>query len=161
MLIKVLILLLSYLLFLLITWIGSFLTNRSQSPVRIGSATSGHVVPRGGIPQGTKLAPLLLAVLFINLATQWKIRAKYVDDLSVVEIIPRCSTSFLPFIARDICTYATEHGMRLNPVKCKEMFIDFLHYRPHHPPPLQLSGSEIKRVHAYKLLGVYVTDNLC
>ena len=41
------------------------------------------------------------------------------------------------------------------------MFIDFLHYKPHHPPPLQLSGSEIERVHTYKLLGVYVTDNLC
>ena len=35
-----------------------------------------------------------------NLARQWKIRAKYVDDLSVVEIISRCSTSFLPFIAK-------------------------------------------------------------
>ena len=58
-------------------------------------------------------------------------------------------------------TYASEHGMRLNPVKCKEMFIDFLHYKPNHPPPLQLSGSEIERVHTYKLLGVYVTDNLC
>ena len=117
---------------ILITWIGSFLTNRSQS-VRIGSATSGHVVPRGGIPQGTKLAPLLFAVLVNNLARRWKIRAKYVDDLSVVEIMPRCSTSFLPFIARDICTYATEHGMRLNHVKCKEMFIGFLHYKLHHP----------------------------
>ena len=46
-------------------------------------------------------------------------------------------------------------------MKCKEIFIDFLHYKPHHPPPLQLSGSEIERVHTYKLLGVYVTDNLC
>ena len=91
----------------------------------------------------------------------WKIRAKYVDDLSVVEIIPRCSTSFLPFIARYICTYATEHGMRLNPVKCKEMFTDSLHYKPRHPPPLQLSGSQIERVHMYKLLDVYVTDNVC
>ena len=88
----------------LITWIGSFLTNRSQS-VKISSPISGHVVPRTGIPQGTKLAPLLFAVLVNNLARQWKIKAKYVDDLSVAEIIPRCSTSFLPFIARDICTY--------------------------------------------------------
>ena len=46
----------------LITWIGSFLTNISRS-VKISSAISGHVVPRGGIPQGTKLAPLLFAVL--------------------------------------------------------------------------------------------------
>ena len=114
-----------------------------------------------GIPQGTKLAPLLFAVLVNNLARHWKIRAKYVDNLLVGEIIPRCSISFLPFIPRDICTYASEHGMRLNPVECKEMFIDFLHYKPHHPPPLQLSGSEIERVHTYKLLGVYVTDNLC
>ena len=136
------------------------MTNRSQS-VKISSAISGHVVPKGGIPQGTKLPPpppLRFAVLVNNLARQWKIRAKYVDDLSVVEIIPRCSTSFLPFIARDICTYASEHDMRLNPVKCKEMFIDFLHHKPHHPPP---SESEIERVHTNKLLGVYVTDNLC
>ena len=111
--------------------------------------------------QSTRNGPLLFAVLLNNLVRQWKIRAKCVDDISVVEIIPRCSTSFLPFISRDICTYASEHGMRLNPVKCKEMFIDFLHYKPHHPPPLQLSGSEIERVHTYKLLGVYVTDNLC
>ena len=43
-------------------------------------------------------------------------------------------------------------AVRFNPVKCK-MFIDFLHHKPHHPPPLQLSGSEIERVHTYKLLG--------
>ena len=59
----------------LITWIGSFLTNRWQS-VKISSAILGHVVPRGGIPQGTKLAPLLFAVLVNNLARQLKIRAK-------------------------------------------------------------------------------------
>lgn len=104
---------------------------------------------------------MLFAVLVNNLARQWKIRAKYVDDLSVVEIIPGCSTSVLPFIARDIYTYANEHGMRLNPVKCREMFSDFLHYKLHHPPSLQLSGSEIEHVHKYKLLGEYVTDNLC
>ena len=72
----------------LITWIGSFLTNRSQS-INISSAMiSGHVLPRGGIPQGTKLAPLLFAVLVNNLARQWKITAKYVDDLSVVGVPP-------------------------------------------------------------------------
>ena len=144
----------------LITWIGSFLKSRSQS-VKICNVISGHVVPRGGIPQGTKLAPLLFAVLVNNLANEWKIRAKYVDDLSVVEIIPRCSISVLPFIARDISSYASQHGMRLNPVKCKEMFIDFLQYIPHHHPPLQISGSVINRVTTYKLLGVYISEKLC
>ena len=37
------------------------------------------------------------------------------------------------------------------------MFFDFLHHKPHHPPRLQLSGSDIERVHTYKLLGLYTT----
>ena len=36
----------------------------------------------------------------------------------------------LPFVARDICSYATSHGTKLNPPKCKELRIDFLHYKP-------------------------------
>ena len=37
----------------LIRWIGAFLTGRSQQ-VKIGSALSNNVIPRGGIPQGTR-----------------------------------------------------------------------------------------------------------
>ena len=46
----------------LIRWIRAFLTGRSQQ-VKIGSALSNSVIPRGGIPQGTRLAPLLFAIL--------------------------------------------------------------------------------------------------
>ena len=49
-----------------IRWIGSFLTDRSQR-VRIGQVYSHPVTPNGGIPQGTKLAPLLFAILVNNL----------------------------------------------------------------------------------------------
>ena len=87
----------------LIRWIGDFVTGRSQQ-VKIGSALSNSVIPRDGIPQGTKLAPLLFAILVNNLVKDWETRLKYVDDLSVLEIIPRCSTSMLPLKARDICS---------------------------------------------------------
>ena len=90
----------------------------------------------------------------------WKTRVKYVDDLSVLEIIPRCSTSMLPFVARDICSYASSHGMKLNPSKCKELRIDFLQYKPSDLPPLQMSGSIIEQVPSYKLLGVHLSQNL-
>ena len=40
----------------LIKWIGAFLTGRSQQ-VKIGSVLSNSVIPRGGIPQGTRPAP--------------------------------------------------------------------------------------------------------
>ena len=82
------------------------------------------------------------------------------DDLSVLEITPRCSTSMLPFIARDIFSYASSHGMKLNPSKCKELRIDFLQYKPSDLPPLQMSGSVIEQVPSYKLLGVHLSHNL-
>ena len=86
-----------------IRWIGSFLTDRSQR-VRIGQVYSHPVTPNGGIPQGTKLAPLLFAILVNNLCRDWRYRIKYVDDTSVFESIPRCSPSYLPFIAANINT---------------------------------------------------------
>ena len=102
---------------------GAFLTGWSQQ-VKIGSVLSNSVIPRGGIPQGTRQAPLLFAVLVNNLVKDWKTRVKYEDDLSVLQIIPRCSTSMLPFVARDICLYASSHGIKLNSSKCKELRID-------------------------------------
>ena len=91
-----------------------------------------------------------------KLEFDWKTRVKYVDDLSVLEIIPRCSTSMLPFLARDICSYASSHGMKLNPSKCKELRIDFLQYKLSDLPPLQMSGSIIEQVSSYKLLPVSI-----
>ena len=107
-----------------IRWIGSFLTDRSQR-VRIGQVYSHPVTPNGGIPQGTKLAPLLFAILVNNLCRDWRYRIKYVDDTSVFESIPRCSPSYLPFIAANINTYASMRNMRrLNEKKCKDMVIN-------------------------------------
>ena len=43
----------------IIRWIGAFLSERS-SRVRVGKSLSSPVSPHGGIPQGPKLAPLIL-----------------------------------------------------------------------------------------------------
>ena len=53
-----------------IRWIGSLLTDRSQR-VRIGQVYSHSVTPNGGIPQGTKVAPLLFAISVNNLCRDW------------------------------------------------------------------------------------------
>ena len=90
----------------------------------------------------------------------WKTRLKYVDDLSVLEIIPRCSTNTPPIVAMDICSYASSHGTKLNPSKCKELCIDFLQYKSSDLPPLQMSGSVIEQVSSYKLLGVHPSRDL-
>ena len=44
----------------------------------------------------------------------WDLRAKYVDDLTIVEIIQRYSFSLLPI------KLIAEHGMQLNGPECKD-----------------------------------------
>ena len=143
----------------IIRWIAAFISNRQQF-VKIGDVCSQVVTPQGGIPQGTKLAPLLFAILVNRLSYNWNNRIKYVDDATVFEIIPRNSPSYLPIIAADINHYAQARNMRLNAKKCKEMMISYLEYNSLTFQPLFLNGSLIERVDTYKLLGVHISKDL-
>ena len=81
--------------------ICAFLTSRSQiATCRVGRALSAPVYPHGGIPQGTKLVPILFAVLVSRLADSLDLHTKYVDDTTVFECVPRCSPSYLPFVVQ-------------------------------------------------------------
>ena len=62
-----------------IRWIKSFLTSREQC-VKIRSSTSSWKPVNGGLPQGTKLGPLLFAILVNSLLQDWNGRIKFVDD---------------------------------------------------------------------------------
>ena len=95
-----------------------------------------------------------------NLCRDWRYRIKYVDDTSVFESIPRCSPSYLPFIAAHINTYASMRNMRLNEIKCKDIVISFLKYQPTVITRIQLNGIVIERVSSHKLLGVIITNDL-
>ena len=143
----------------LIRWIASFLHERSQV-TRIGTTFSCARTLRGGVPQGTKLGPLLFAVMVNDLVSAWAPRAKYVDDLTVIEIIPRNSPSVLNYIVNDINSYACQNNMRLNPRKCKVLTVDFLHYNSCVPMPIMVGGSLVEQVPSFKLLGVHVSEDL-
>ena len=144
---------------IIIRWICAFLSNRPQR-VKIGSSLSPPVYPNGGIPQGTKLAPMLFAILVNRLAAQWPARLKYVDDTTVFEVVPPCSTSYLQFAVNDIRSFASSKGMRLNPKKCRELVINFLQYLPASPGMLHIDGSPVRRVETYKILGVHLSSDL-
>lgn len=143
----------------IVRWIRAFLTGRKQC-VRIRDKKSSYKYPNGGIPQGTKLGPILFAVLVNSLLRDWNFRIKFVDDLSIVEIVPRCSPSITSMLINDISEYASTRGMRLNPKKCKEMIIDFLQYRLPFRDALQIGETTIETVSSYKLLGVYLSNDL-
>ena len=74
-----------------IRWISCFLSGPVQR-VRLDGIYSNTISARGGIPQGTRLAPLLFAILVNNLRER-RNRLNCVDDTSVFEIIPRLSLS--------------------------------------------------------------------
>ena len=111
-------------------------------------------------PQGTRLAPLLFCILVNGMPAKCKSRVKYEDDAPAMKIIPRCPPSYPPFTVSDIYTYASLRDMKLNSKKCKEMIINFMQYSPSPPTPLTVGGSVIERVLTYKLLGVYISEDL-
>ena len=90
---------------------------------------SSTISPSGRIPQGTRFASILFAILVNNLCRQWRNRLKYADDTSGFEIIPRLSPRYLLFVAADINGFASERNVKLNEKKCNEMVISFLKYQ--------------------------------
>ena len=76
-----------------------FLTNRTQA-VCIGNVLSDWKHTHGGIPQGTKMGVTLFSVMINRLLKDWNVRAKYVDDTTVVEILPSNSISLLDLAVR-------------------------------------------------------------
>ena len=136
--------------------IAAFLEGRSHS-VRIGSDFSNIRSLNGGIPQGTKLGPVLFSLVMVNdLVNTSSMLAKYVDDLTILEIIPRNSPSYLNCIVDDIQCFSHCNIMRLNPAKFHQvMTIDFLDYNSCTWWPICTGGVLIERVKSFKLLGIF------
>ena len=95
-----------------------------------------------------------------DLVSTWPKRAKYVDELTILEIIPRNSPSYLNCIVDDIQCFSHGNNKRLNPAKCKAMKIGFLHYNSCTWRPICTGGVVIERVKSFQLLGVYISEDL-
>ena len=143
----------------LVRWITAFLTNRQQC-VKIDCHQSSWKSVNGGLPQGTRLGPLLFAILVNPLLKDWVGRLKFVDDATALEIVPRCSPSVLPLVVDENPKFSSARGMELNPRKCKEMVINFLQYRIPCDHPIFINGQRVERVRTFKLLGVNLSDDL-
>jgi hypothetical protein len=144
----------------IIRWIKAFLCDREQC-VRVGTSMSSWKKTNGGLPQGTKLGPLLFAVLINSLLKNWPGRIKFVDDTSALEITPRFSPSLMPLVVNEISDYASERGMELNYKKCKQMLINFLKYKGSDDEnPIYVAGKPVETVSSFKLLGVWISNDL-
>ena len=88
----------------IVRWIKDFLTDREQC-VKLCNSTSSWNFKRlnGGLPQGT----FVIYNFIISLLVEWHGRIKFVDDSSILEIIPWCSPSLLPNVVNDISNFET------------------------------------------------------
>ena len=68
----------------------------------------------------------MFSVMVNDLVCSWPKRAKYVDDLKILEIIPRNSPSYLNCIVYDIQCFSHRNNMRLNPANVKARGLTFL-----------------------------------
>ena len=84
---------------------------------------------------------------------------KFIDDATLLEIVPRCSPSLLYNVVDEIY-FASTRGMELNPKKCKEMVISFLKYSLPSDNAIYVSGLPVERVTSFKLLGLMISDDL-
>ena len=145
----------------LYNWINAFLSNRSRKQaVRIGGTLSDWKSPNGGIPQGTKLGVILFSVMTNKLISDWHLRTKFVDDTAALEIIPRSSISYLNRTVDELHQFSVNHNMSLNPLKCKEMVINFMNNNNSIMRPFVIGSNVVERVTNYKLLGVQLSEDL-
>ena len=82
------------------------------------------------------------------------------DDLTVLEVVPRNSPSLLNVVVDDIHAFAVNNNVRLNPRKFKSMSVDFLHYNSCVPRPIAVGGSDIEQVPTFKLVSVHLSEDL-
>ena len=95
-----------------------------------------------------------------DLLRDWHLRTKYVDDTTVLEVIPRNSLSMLDIVVRDIHEYCVSHKMKLNPKKCKEMVINFIANPSIVIRPTCTENQAVETVTTCKLLGVTIREDL-
>ena len=95
-----------------------------------------------------------------DLVQSWGARIKFVDDLTVLEMVTRNSPFLLNVEVDDIHAFAVNDNMRLNPRKCKTTTVDFLHYNSCVPRPIAVGGSDIEQVSTFKLLSVHLSEDL-
>ena len=89
----------------------------------------------------------------------WHPRVKFVDNTSAIEILPKNSISLLNSTFSDIHNFSVNHNMRLNPIKRKEMLMNFM-LSWLYSKTIGCNNNGIERVSTYKILGIFIDGDL-
>ena len=136
-----------------------FLRDR-QVREKLGNSISTWKPVHAGVPQGTKLGHLIFLVMINDLSTTLP-RCKYVDDVTVFEVVPLSSieTTILQRELDKICEWKSSNNMKLNVTKIKEFIISFVK-DPKLLDPLIVNSLPLESINTTKLLGVHLSSDL-
>ena len=167
----------------LIKWFATYLKNRSHFAT-VGKDESEYQYVNGGVPQGSKVGPIAFVIkinqlpsvirdemnLFLASSNEGHVVIEdetimFMDDTTMFEVldvtghISGTEIGGLPSKVNKVKEFADEEKMEMNLKKCKEMIIDFRRNKTIIPPIL-IDSQQLERVTAYKLLGLWVDDDL-
>ncbi|HEY5139657.1 MAG TPA: reverse transcriptase domain-containing protein, partial [Methylococcales bacterium] len=112
---------------------------------------------KGGMPQGTWLGLYIFLILINDLTAPVKLH-KYVDDVTLSEMLAKQEPSSMQSVVNDVIKWSATNLMKINERKTKEMLVGTLNRNP--PPTLYIDSQPIERVSAFKLLGITISDSL-
>ena len=140
-------------------WIASFLTERQQR-VRYKGCLSNWETLSGGVPQGTKLGPVIFLACVNNaLDCSHNKCWKYVDDLTLGETRLINKSSNLQADLNQLDEWSKNNGFSLNPIKCKAFQIYF-GKKSVLDTSYYVSNVQLPIVSSVKLLGITLQSNL-
>ena len=142
---------------IIIDWIASFLSDRKQQ-VRLGSIISSQSTPKGGVPQGTLLGPVLFLVMINDLNVPCQ-SLKYVDDTTLVCEGNDPTSTELQQAANAVLAWSLKNDMLLNPSKTKELRINFSK-KMNNFSSITMESTVIEAVTRAKILGITVSNDL-
>ena len=108
-----------------------------------------------GSQRDTKLGPILFDIMINDLkivsprSSNWK----YVDDVTISEIVPTREVSILQNELDAIGDWTSTNNMKLNSQKCKEMIVSFRRDIEQPPPTLVVENISLERIESHKVLG--------
>ena len=132
--------------------------NRS---VKIDNFQSDWGINNAGVPQGTKLGPILFIIMIndLELASSSTDHWKYVDDVTISESLKKNEVSVLQSDLNTIERWTVNNNMKLNGKKCKEMIVSFARSE-NDIPRLLIDGLPLDLVPSFKILGLTMDNKL-
>ena len=143
----------------LLPWISSFLQGRKQQ-VLYDNTLSALAELSCGLPQGTRLGPIIFIALINDCFKEVESRWKYVDDLSVTSNHSISTHSTLQQRIDSLSAWSDANCMKLNSEKTQIIKFNFNKRQALVSTPLKMDNCTFEPVQAVKLLGVWITSDL-